>query len=253
MIYFAVMFFLFGIVMGSFYHVVGSRLANGESIVTPRSHCTSCGNTLNAFELIPIVSFLIQGGKCKHCKKKISWMYPIFELCTGLLFSFSYLQFGCSIHLLIALTFLSTLLIVFVSDYESMIILDEILLLGFVLLFIEFWIRDGLVDTFHYVFNGCIAFGIMYLLKVLGDFLFGKESMGGGDIKLLFLFGFVLGYEMAVISIFLGALIGLPIALMIAYKKNTNIIAFGPFLITGALSIFYTGITWSQIFSYLKG
>lgn len=237
--------------MGSFFNVVGSRMARGESIVKPRSHCGNCKHELGALELIPILSFLFQGGRCKKCKTKLSWFYPMYEFFTGLLYALCFYQFGFTIELAIALTFVSTLLIVFVSDYEEMIILDEVLIIGIILLMIEYIIKDGVFRTMYYLLDGCVAFGVMYLLKLFGDHLFHKDSMGGGDIKLLFLFGFVLGYPMAIVSIFLGSLIGLPVALIVTYCKNTNIIAFGPFLILGAFTIFFTGMDWNQFIHLL--
>ena len=250
-VYYIVIFFILGTIMASFFNVVGSRRANGQSIISPRSHCTKCGHVLKPIELIPIFSFLIQRGKCRACKTKLSWIYPVHEFCTGALYALSFYKYGFSIDFVIALTFVSMLSIVFISDYESMIILDEVLAIGSILLIIEYCIRDGINDACYYILSGCIAFGIMYLLKLFGDFLFQKESMGGGDIKLLFVFGLVLGFQMSVVTIFLAALIGLPIALIVTYKKQTNIIAFGPFLIVAALMIYFTHFSWNQLVAFL--
>ena len=93
-IYYGVVIFIFGLILGSFYTVVGERLPEGKSIVTPPSHCPNCNHKLTPFELIPIISFFLQGGKCTSCKKKISWFYPIFESACGLLFLLAYLKFG---------------------------------------------------------------------------------------------------------------------------------------------------------------
>ena len=93
-ILYTIYFFIFGTILGSFYNVVGYRLPRGESLIKPRSHCTNCNHVLTPIELIPILSFLIQGGKCKNCKQKISWFYTIFEFLTGLLFALSYIIFG---------------------------------------------------------------------------------------------------------------------------------------------------------------
>ena len=88
--------FTFGVVLGSFYNVVGYRLPNGKSIIKPRSECPKCHKTLRWYELIPIISFLIQKGKCNNCKSKISLFYPIIELTTGLLFALDFYLFGFS-------------------------------------------------------------------------------------------------------------------------------------------------------------
>ena len=228
-LYYTIVMFLFGTIFGSFFNVVGSRLPRGESIVTPRSHCTNCGHELGGSELIPILSFLMLGGKCKVCKQKLSWFHPLFELFTGILFALSYFLFGFSIEFAIALTFLSMLLIIIVSDMETMIIPDEVLIVGIGLLLLEIGIQRGLQGLVWGVLDGMIAFSVMFLLKKFGDFLFKKESMGGGDIKLMFVFGLVLGWELALISIFFASFIGLPISCMLLYKKKGTYYSFRSF------------------------
>lgn len=250
-VYYTVVLFLFGIVLGSFYNVVGYRLPKGESIVKPPSHCPNCGHRLGPSELIPVFSYLFLGGKCKNCKQKISLFYPLFELATGLLFALSYLLFGFSIELAIALTFVSALLIIIISDYQTMIIPDEVLLVAITLILILIGIKDGFSGVGTAFFNGLIAFGIMFLLKKIGDFLFKQESMGGGDIKLMFLFGLVLGYQMTIIAIFIASFIGLPISLIILYKKKDHIIPFGPFLAVGAMILFFLQLDFHTLISYL--
>ena len=246
-VYYTITFFIIGTILGSFYNVVGDRLPRGESIVKPRSHCPKCHHELTPLELIPILSYLLQGGKCKNCKSKIPVFHPIFEFVSGILFSVSYLLFGLTPELVIALTFVSMLLIIFVSDIEAMIISDEVLIVFGILLMIEIYIIYGFESLTNALLSGFIAFAFMLCLKKLGDFLFKKESMGGGDIKLLFLFGMVLGWPMAIISVFLGSLIGLPIAIMILHLKKDHEIPFGPFLSVGALLILFSKIDISWI------
>ncbi len=237
-IYYTIVVFLFGICLGSFYNVVGYRLPKEESLISPSSHCTKCNHPLGASELVPIFSYLFLGGKCKKCKEKISLFYPVFELITGLLFVISYWIFGFSIEFAIAITFISVLLIVIISDYQTMIIPDETLIIGSIAILIEQFIQSGLKETCVHLAGGIISFTIMFLIKKLGDFLFKKESMGGGDIKLMFLFGIVIGPFMSTISIFIAAFIALPISLVILMKKKENIIPFGPFLSIAAILIF---------------
>ena len=226
--------FIMGTIFGSFYNVVGYRLPKGESIVFPPSHCTNCNHQLTFFELIPVLSYVFQKGKCKHCHQKISLFYPIFELLTGILFVLCYLSFGLTPKLIIALTFVSMIIIIVVSDYHYLIISDGVLITFAIILFIEIILINGLEQALYSLLNGVLAFVTMYLLKKFGDFLFKKESMGGGDIKLLFIFGMVLTYPIAILSIFIGSIIGLPLALIILYKKKDNVIPFGPFLAAGA-------------------
>lgn len=249
-VFILIFIFVIGTLLGSFYNVVGYRLPKGQSIVFPPSHCPNCNHRLGASELIPILSFIFLKGKCKHCRQKISAFYPVFEFLTGLLFVISYIIFGPTKEFLLAITFVSLLIIIVVSDYEFMIIEDSVLIFFSILLFAEIWWINGLTKALYSLLNGILAFFTMWALKKFGDFLFKKESMGGGDIKLLFIFGMVLSYPIAILSIFLGSLIGLPISLIIMAKKKAHIIPFGPFLALGAIILFFTQIDIQTIVDF---
>lgn len=250
-VYYTVITFLFGTIFGSFFNVVGSRLPNHESIVHPPSHCTNCNHVLGWAELIPIVSFLIQGGKCKKCKQKISWFHPLYELATGVLFALCYSIFGAHLELIIALTFVSILMILIVSDYYYMIIPDEVILFGAVAIAVEYLCIYGYMDTLIALGSGIASFTIMYLIKLFGDWMFKKESMGGGDIKLLFLIGMVLGFPLSIVNIFFASFIALPISIMILYRNKTNIIPFGPFLSIAAIVLFLSQIDMELLLKIL--
>lgn len=237
-----ILIFIIGTVFGSFYNVVGYRLPKGESIIYPPSHCPKCNTKLGILELFPVLSYIFQKGKCKHCKTKISPFYAFFELLTGVLFLLAYISFGFSLKLIIALTFISMLIIIIISDYIYMIISDEVLIFFGILLGVEICLIDGANTLIHSIINGALAFITMYGIKILGDTIFKKESMGGGDIKLMFIFGLVIGYPMALLSIFIGSLIGLPISLIMIKKNTDHIIPFGPFLAAGAIIILLTHI-----------
>lgn len=240
-------FFILGTIFGSFYNVVGYRLPKHESIMYPPSHCPNCKHRLKPWELIPIVSFIIQGGKCTKCKKKIAWYYPIFETACGLLFMFSFLAFGFTPELVIALTFISMLIIIMVSDYYYMIIPDEVLIVFGILLLIEKFAFYGFSSLLSSIIGGIIAFALMFLLKKFGDFIFKQESMGGGDIKLLGIFGIVLGWPNSLLSIVLGSVIGLPISLIATAKNKSHIVPFGPFLSLGAIAVLLLKVDWNLI------
>ena len=230
-----VVIFIFGITLGSFYNCAGLRLAHDESIVFPSSHCVKCNHKLNTFDLIPLFSFIFLKGKCRYCKEKISFRYPFFELLTGIIFCLCYYKFGVSYEFLISLIFTSTLIIITVSDIETFIIPDSILLIGGVLILI---VQIIAYKTFAFdkLVNGAICFGLMFGLKLIGNFLFKKESMGDGDIKLMGLIGLVLGAKQTIFSLFAAAYLGLPYALyVIISKKNNRELPFGPFLSLGAI------------------
>lgn len=251
-LYYIIVFFILGIVLGSFYNVVGYRLPRGESIVFPSSHCTSCGHKLTPIELIPIFSYLFLGRKCKNCKCKISPFYAIFEFFTGILFSISYVLFGLSIDLLINLTFISALLIIIISDYQTMIIPDEVLIVTGILLIIEIFIGHGINYLLNSLLNGVIMFLIMFAMKEIGDFIFGKESMGGGDIKLMFIYGLYFGWPTSCMSICVASFIGLPISLILLNKNKSHEIPFGPFLAIAAIIMITFGINIQTLIDYLS-
>ena len=161
-------FFVFGLIFGSFFQVVGLRLPKGESIIKPASHCTNCDKKLKWYELIPILSYIIQGGKCRKCKKHISIKYPLYELLTGISFAFCYIVFGFSTDIIIPLTIISILIIVIISDIEYMVIPDEVLFVGTILILIETIILKGWNSGLHSLVGGLIGFIMMYLIKQNG-------------------------------------------------------------------------------------
>jgi len=246
-----IIFFILGTVMGSFYHVIATRLSKGLSIVKPASHCEKCNHTLKWYELIPIISYLIQGGKCSKCKEKLPISYLLMEFCTGLLFAVCYHVFDFSWELLIAIIFISSLITVIISDIEYMIILDEVLIFSSASIIIVNIIDIGLYETSLKVLSGIGAFATMLLIKKLGDIIFKQESLGGGDIKLMFLIGMVIGYDMAVCNIFFATFIAFPIALLLLITKKDNIIPFGPFLSMSAIILYIWGITFIDIINFI--
>lgn len=244
-VYYLIVFFILGAIFGSFFNVVGYRMPLNESIINPPSHCPKCNHKLTPIELIPIFSYILQKGKCKHCQTKISLFYLVFELVTAVLFSLIYLIYGLTPDIIIPLTFVSMLIIITISDYNHMIINDKILITFSLILSIEILILNGPEFLLHSIINALLAFITMWGIKKMGDFIFKRESMGGGDIKLLGIFGLVLGYPMAILSIFLGSIVGLPIAILTMNKSR--IIPFGPFLAAGALIIVLAKIDTNMI------
>lgn len=246
-----ILFFCLGAIFGSFYNVVGYRLPRKESLLYPSSHCTNCNHKLGPFELIPILSFLLLGGKCKNCKNKISWFYPIFELLSGILFALSYVIFGFTFECLLSIVFISMLLIIIISDYQTMIIPDSILIVFSILIIIIKYFIGGFEVVGLSILSGIASFTFMFLIKLLGDFLFKKESMGGGDIKLLGVYGLVLGFPLSVISVFIAAIIALPVSLISIKKNPSHEIPFGPFLAISAIILMLSKIDLSSILNII--
>lgn len=233
-----ILFFLFGVIFGSFFNVVGLRLPKNENFLNDRSHCPSCKKQLRAHELIPILSFIIQGGKCRNCNAKISWKYPMIELLTGLLFLCSYLQIGLELELLTALLLVSMLIIIVVTDLAYMLIPNKVLLF-FLPLFIVMRIIEPL-DPWWFPIVGFILGFVMLALIILVS----RGGMGGGDMKLFAVLGVVLGPWNLLLCFFLacllGAIIGILLQLFKVIKRNQPI-AFGPYIVVAALITYFYG------------
>ena len=247
----AIYIFIIGTIMGSFFNVVAHRLSNNESIIKPGSHCESCQHLLKWYELIPIISFLIQGGRCRQCHTKLSWWYPLIEIITGLFYLFSYLYFGLSPDFFISLVISSVLVITCITDFNYLIILDEPLIIGSILIILITLITSGLVDTLIAILSGLLLFFFMLLVKILGDKAFKRESLGGGDIKLSFFIGLSLGYKLAFVNLILASLLTLPIAFYYLVKYKDREVPFGPFLIISNFIIFVFASPILEFIDYL--
>lgn len=251
-----IIIFITGLVFGSFYNVVGYRVPNNMSIAFPASHCTNCNHKLKFYELIPVVSYIFLRGKCSVCKERISVFYPFFEFLTGILFLLAYLVFGFNLKFLIAITFISILIIISISDIKYYIIPDEVLMVGVILIMAELIINTIInkLDIYNgiltHILNGLGSFAILYLFKSLGDIVFKKESLGGGDIKLLFLIGMVLGFDMSIVTIFIAAFIALPLSIISLIKNNNNVLPFGPYLSIASVIILLSRLDLNSILNF---
>ncbi|MED1204800.1 prepilin peptidase [Heyndrickxia acidicola] len=232
----SILLFIYALLLGSFYNVVGLRVPVHKSIVKPRSACSNCHTVLSPAELIPVVSYFIQGGRCRHCKVRLSPIYPLGELLTGVLFVFAYRQFGLSLDAVIAWTLISLVMIITVSDIAYMLIPDRILIV-FAGLFIVERIADPLTPWWDSIIGAAAGFFLLLLIA-----LASKGGMGGGDIKLYAVLGFAMGVKAALLSFFFatlyGAAIGI-IGLCLGVFKRKKPIPFGPFIGLGALTSFF--------------
>ena len=233
-----IVIFIIGLIFGSFYNVVGLRLPKNESIIFPGSHCFKCNHKLSWYENIPVISFIFLKGKCKSCHQKISLMYPVMELLTGILFLFSYIIFGFSENFIISIIISSLVIIIIVSDSKYMIISDGPLIVSGLLIIITKLIFEGLNKTLISFMSGILIFVLVYGLMLLGNFLFKKESLGGGDIKLSFIAGLVLGPLLGIFYIILASFLAFPYAMYITVKREENMLPFGPFLAVSMLLLY---------------
>jgi leader peptidase (prepilin peptidase) / N-methyltransferase len=230
--------FIYGIILGSFFNVVGLRVPNKQSIVTPRSACPTCGHQLKPYELIPVISYLFQKGKCRGCQSRISPIYPFFELLTGILFATAPLVIGWSGELVIALTLISMFIIIVVSDIHYMIIPDKILI-WFAGIFLLERIFIPLTPWWNSLLGALTGFVLLLVIALVS-----KGGMGFGDVKLYALLGFVLGFKLVLLSFFFSTLFGAVIgglALLFKIVKRKQPIPFGPFIAAGTLTAYYWG------------
>lgn len=246
-----IIFYIFGAIISSFLCVVGFRLPKKENFVKGKSKCDVCDHELKFYELVPIFSYLFLGGRCKKCKNQISILIPICEIMGGLLSAISFYRFGFSVELVFALLVASLFLIVLVTDVNYYIIPDEIVISYSVLFLVLQFANGGIRNLLYHVCVAVFLFFIMYLTMLLGEFLFKKESLGGGDVKLLFLFGLVLDPLGGVLTIFLGSIIALPISLLVLIKNKTNMIPFGPFLVLAFFVIYFLHFTPADLINLL--
>lgn len=228
---------LLGLIFGSFLHVVGVRVPKGEPFANERSGCPNCGHMLSWYELIPVVSYVAQGGKCRGCKQRISLRYPAAELATGLLYGFSYLVFGLTPELFVALLLISMLVILFVSDILYMLIPDKVLLFFTPLLLVALFFTEdfSLVSS---LFGAAIGFGIVAVIILVAG------GMGAGDMKLFAVLGLVFGPALTLFtfgaSCVIAALIG-GVLFLAGKLSRKQPFPFGPFIIVTAIAAYFYG------------
>ncbi len=232
---------LVGMVFGSFFMVIAMRVPVGESIITPRSYCHYCKYTLKPKELIPIISFCMQKGRCTNCKRKISSLYIVFEFVTGSLFFLTVYVIGIERELIIILSLFSLLIIISVTDLVYMLIPNRILI-WFALLLILECIFVPLVTWIDSLAGSGTIFILLYCMQRIYP-----DGLGGGDVKLLSLFGFIVGVKGVFITLFLASCFSLcffGIGIALKRIKIRTTIPFGPFISLGAIC--YVLVTYAK-------
>lgn len=243
---FAIIFFIFGTIIGSFLNVLIYRLPQGKSVIYPPSGCPQCGHTLRWHELVPLASFCLQQGKCRHCGGRISWQYPLVELSTGLIYLFLYTHYALTLSLLTAMPFAALLICITVIDFQHQIIPDGVNMAGAIIGMLALTISD--VSAMSGLGGACLGGAVMLLIAIVS-----RGGMGGGDIKMMAWLGLLLGWERTLLALFLSFIIGGlgSLLLMLAgIKKRKDFIPFGPFLAVGGFTAYVFGneiLTW-----YLK-
>jgi leader peptidase (prepilin peptidase)/N-methyltransferase len=227
---------ILGLAVGSFLNVCIHRLPKKASIVQPPSSCPSCGYVLGWLDNIPVVSYLMLGGRCRRCKTSISIRYPVVELVTMAIFILHYVVFGADIILVPRLLFACALIVLFAIDLEHHLLPNVITLSGIVVgLAFSLMLPPGLVDA---LLGTVLGGGLLWLIGEAYYRYSGVEGMGGGDVKMLAMIGAFLGWKLVILTLvfssFAGALVGL---LVIAIRRGgmKYALPYGTFLSLAAL------------------
>ena len=242
---------LFGALIGSFLNVCIYRLPRRESITWPGSHCPKCSHPIAWYDNIPILSYLALAGRCRYCTAHISFRYPLVELLNaagyvGVVWIFGLNGIAVTYGLLY-----SALLVAAGTDLSHKIIPNALTFPGIILglVFATTILPLGFLGSLLGVFVGG---GILWVLAWASPYLFGKEGMGGGDIKLMAMIGAFLGWKPALITIMIGSLLGSLVGVTLVAAqiiKREEYIPFGPFLVCGALVTLFFGqpiLDWYQ-------
>lgn len=240
--------FIFGIVIGSFLNVCIYRIPLHESIVTAPSHCMSCGGKLHWYDMVPVFSWLVLGGKCRNCKAKISAQYPIIEAVNGVLYvivcAVNGLN-GVSCLYCIMVSALLTLSLIDWRTYEIPFGINVFLtVLGVAACVLDY---QHLAD--HLIGAVCVSavLGILY-------FFSGGNAIGGGDVKLMFACGLILGWQKIILAFLLGCIIGSVIhVLRMKISGEGRVLAMGPYLSAGIFLAALWGDAWIRSYLALLG
>ena len=241
----------FGASIGSFLNVCIYRIPLRKSLIFPGSSCPQCGNKIHPWDNIPILSYLILRGRCRYCKEHISVQYLLVEITTPLLLLFLYIQFrdlpqqDFLLHFLFFSLFVFSLIVIFVIDLYHRIIPDRLTYPGMVLGLLFNGFQFQIVPSLIGLIGGG---GFLYIVMTVGRWIYKKEVMGGGDVKLAAMLGSFLGGTGVAVSLFLAFLLGsLAGGLLIVFGRlnRSSFIPFGPFIVLGALiTLFWEGNLW---------
>ena len=244
---------LFGAVLGSFLNVCILRLPAQLSIVSPGSRCPKCGYVLRWYDNIPMLSWLLLGGKCRSCRAPISIQYPLVELATALIWAGSVWAKGPSIEMATGGLFFTLLLGIAMTDAREYIIPDEFSLGGLVI-----GLLLSLDGGFHAIgqaiLGAVVGFALLYAVALAGKAMFKEEAMGGGDIKMMAMVGAFTGWTGVLLTIFLGSLLGTLIFVPLHLIGKKKLVPFGVFLALGAAVTYLWGpaiVEWYK--SYVGG
>lgn len=232
---------LVGFCFGSFLNAGITRIPAGISLLFPPSECDHCKNRLSTLELIPLVSFFLQKGRCRHCHASISWQNPVVELLTGLAALVLFLKFGFTFVFFFHFVFSCLLLLIAFIDLNEQMIPDSLLLFSLVTALFHQTFSQTLPGG---ILGGISSFVILFAIAKLGTFLYKKAAMGEGDPLLAGVIGLFLGWPASLVALYFafisGAGIALPL-LLLKKRDRMDYLPFGPMLVMGAsLALFFS-------------
>lgn len=232
---------VFGLVMGSGMNCLALRMAAGEKWSSGRSRCPSCGHELSSRELIPLLSWLIQRGKCRHCGAPVSKRYPLAEGAMAVLYVSVLLRFGLSWDAVTGLVLVTCLFTLSLVDLDIQEIPDMLLLIPAAVRLVLLVVEHGFsLALWQNVWPALALGGSVLVLSLLMDKVLGKESMGGGDIKLLFVLGLFLSFPCCILLIILSCIVGLVLAFTLGARKGVAF-PFGPAIALAAWIVLMIG------------
>lgn len=235
---------IFGLAIGSFLNVLIYRLPREKKTVWDRSACPQCGHSIPMYLNIPVIAYILLRGKCRWCHNPISWRYPLVELLTALFFLLFLYRDGISARLAVDWFLTAALIAIFFIDLEFQIIPDKITIPGLILGLLAALIVSppGLVNS---LIGVVVGGGALLVVAYAGEWLFKKEAMGGGDIKMAAMLGAFIGWQKILLVFFGGALIGMVASLawmaLSPKVRQERVIPFGPFLALAAIAVVIYG------------
>ncbi len=236
-----ILFFIYGLFIGSFLNVCIYRIPSGISIIKPHSSCGSCGHKLNFADMVPVVNYIVNKGKCRYCGSNYSVQYPLIEILNGLLYVLVYIRFGLTLNSVLYCLIISLLITISIIDLRHKIIPDGLNIIGLGLGIIYIIINKQLSDS---LIGAATGLGLFLLIALI------TNAMGGGDIKLMAVLGLIFGIKgilfTTLFSFVTGAVISV-ILLALKIKSRKDEIPFGPFISLSALIYIFFGneiINW---------
>lgn len=240
-IFYTILFFLLGVTLSSFFQLVGERVP-AHNHINGRSKCDSCNHSLRLIDVIPILGFLLNAGRCHYCKQKINLKYLFIEILGGIMFALSYLRFGLSLEFVVSLIIISVLIIETSSDIAYSTVIDTAWIIGLVPLVVIRIFQNNFLD---YLLSAGIMFFSLFAISLIGKAVYKKEALGGGDVKLYIFIGFCITWWNGLLSLFLASVLALIFALI---KKQRNLyIPLVPFISIAVIITYFYGnniIAW---------